>query len=68
LGRIEAVPVDASVLVDIEQKSPPEPATQLRRILGFWPRAFLALAGIITIAWAIALCWAAFALVRWLFD
>jgi hypothetical protein len=64
----EAVADAVSGLLDIEQKSPPEPATRLRRILALWPWAFFALAGVVTLAWAIALGWAAFALIRWLVD
>jgi hypothetical protein len=59
-------PDDVSDSLDIKQKSPHEAATRLRRVLALWPWAFLALAGALTLAWAIALCWAAFALVRWL--
>jgi hypothetical protein len=66
LERNKAVPVVVSGSLDIEQKSPPEPATRLRRILALWPWAFFALAGVATLAWAIALGWAAYALVRWL--
>jgi hypothetical protein len=29
---------------------------------------WIALAGVVTIAWAIALAWAAFAFVQWIFD
>jgi hypothetical protein len=54
--------------LDIEQKSPTKPATRLQMVLALWPWALLALTGVITAAWAIALCWAAFALVRWLID
>jgi hypothetical protein len=61
-------PDDASGLLDIEQKSRTKPATRLQRILALWPWAWLAFASAITLAWAIALCWAAFALVRWLVD
>jgi hypothetical protein len=49
---------------DDEQKSPTEPATGLRRAL--WPWAWLAVTGVVALAWAIALCWAAVELVRWL--
>ena len=49
------MPVDPSALDDIEPKSPIESATRLRRILGLWPWAWLAFAGVITRAWAIAL-------------
>jgi hypothetical protein len=44
----------------------PEPATGLRRIRSLWPWAYLALAGVITLGWAIWLGWAAVALVQWL--
>jgi hypothetical protein len=54
--------------LDIEQKSPTEPATRLLRVLALWPWAWLAFAGVVTLAWAVALCWAAFAFVRWLVD
>ena len=56
----------ASRSLGIEQKLSHEPATRLQWLRAQWPWAFLALAGVITIAWAIALCWAALALVRWL--
>ena len=56
----------ASRSLGIEQKLSHEPATRLQWLRAQWPWAFLALAGAITIAWAIALCWAALALVRWL--
>ena len=64
--RNKTLPVVVSASLDIEQKSPPEPATGLRRILALWPWAWLAFAGAATLAWAIALGWAAFALVRWI--
>jgi hypothetical protein len=57
-----------SGLSDIEQKMPTQPATRAQRILALWPWAFLALAGLITLAWAIALYWGALAIVRWLVD
>ena len=56
----------ASRSLAIEQKLSHEPATRLQWLRALWPWAFLALAGAITIAWAIALCWAALALFRWL--
>jgi hypothetical protein len=52
----------------IKSTPTPESPTRPRPIVVLWPWAFLAFAGVITIAWAIALCWAAFALVRWLID
>jgi hypothetical protein len=52
---------------DQEQKSV-QRATSVRRILAHWPWAWLALAGVVTIAWSIALCWAAFAYVQWIVD
>jgi hypothetical protein len=64
--RNKAVSVDVSGSLDIEQKSPIESATRLRRILALWPWAWLALAGVVTLAWAIALGWAAFAFVGWI--
>jgi hypothetical protein len=64
--RTKAVPVDASALQDNEQRSPIQPATRVQRIKALWPWAFLAFAGVITLAWAIGLGWAAFAFVRWL--
>jgi hypothetical protein len=57
-------PDDASGSLDIEQKSPTEPATRVQRILALWPWAWLAFAGVVTLAWAIGLGWAAFAFVR----
>jgi hypothetical protein len=68
LERNKAAPVDVSGSMDIEQKSPTKPATGLRRILALWPWAFFAFAGVVTLAWAIALGCAAFAFVRWLVD
>jgi hypothetical protein len=62
----KAVPADASALQDNEQRSPIQPATRVQRIKALWPWAFLAFAGVITLAWAIGLGWAAFAFVRWL--
>jgi hypothetical protein len=50
--------------LDIEQKS--LPATRTRRILAFWPWAWLALAGVVTVAWAIVLGGVAFAFVQWI--
>ena len=64
--RNKTLPVVVSASLDIEQKSPLEPATGLGRILVLWPWAWLAFAGAATLAWAIALGWAAFALVRWI--
>jgi hypothetical protein len=52
----------------IEQKSSIEPATRMRRILGLWTWIWLALAGVVTVAWAIALGGAAFAFVQWIVD
>jgi hypothetical protein len=51
---------------DIEQKTPSQPAIDSQPIRALWPWAFLALAGILTFAWAITLCWAAVALAQWL--
>jgi hypothetical protein len=50
--------------MDTEQKSPTEPATGLRRAL--WPWAWLVVTGVVTLGWAIALCWAAFAFIQWI--
>jgi hypothetical protein len=52
--------------LDIEPKASSEPATRLRRILSAWPWAWLALAAVATLGWAIALCWGALTLVQWL--
>lgn len=60
----KAVPDGVLDSLDIEQKS--ERAARLRRILSQWPLAWLAIAGVLTLAWALALCWAALAFVRWL--
>lgn len=57
---------DVSGSLDIEQKPPIEPATGLRRISALWPWAFLAVAGVLTLAWVMGLGWIAVALVRWL--
>ena len=54
--------------LDLKQTLPVQPATQTRRILAHWPWAWLALAGVVTIAWAIALGWAAFGFVQWIVD
>ena len=54
--------------LDVEQKSSIEPATRMRRTLALWTWVWLAFAGVVTIAWAIALGWAAFAFVGWIFD
>jgi hypothetical protein len=43
-----------------------QPVTPLGRVLAHWPWAWLAFAGVVTIAWAIALGWATFAFVQWL--
>ena len=51
--------------MDIEQK-PTEPTTGLRRTRALWPSAWLALAGVLTLAWTLGLGWGAVALVRWL--
>jgi hypothetical protein len=53
--------------LEIEQKFV-QPASSIWRILAHWPRAWLALAGAVTIAWAIALGWAAFSFIDWIFD
>jgi hypothetical protein len=66
LERNKAVPVVVSGSSDVEQKSPTKPTTGLRRILALWPWAFFAFAGVITLAWVIALCWAVVTLVRWI--
>jgi hypothetical protein len=52
--------------LDIERKSPIEPATRTGRILALWPWAWLAFAGAVTVAWAIALGGVAFAFVQWI--
>jgi hypothetical protein len=54
--------------LDIEQESPIEPATGMRRIFALWTWAWLAFAGVVTVAWAIALGWAAFAFAQWILD
>ena len=54
--------------LDSEQKSAVQPATSIWQILAHWPWAWLAFAGVVTIAWAIALCWAAFGFVQWIVD
>jgi hypothetical protein len=61
-------PDDGSRLLDIEQKSPTQPATRVQRIRALWPWAFFFVIGNMTIAWAIALGWAVFAFIRWLVD
>jgi hypothetical protein len=52
--------------MDIEQKPPTEPTTGLRRIRALWPWAWLALAGVLTLAWTLGLGWGAVAFFRWL--
>jgi hypothetical protein len=60
-------PDDASGLLDIERISPTQqPVTRIQRIEALWPWAFLFVAGNITLAWAIFLCWAAFVFVEWI--
>jgi hypothetical protein len=54
--------------LDLEPKSLVQPATGVRGILAHWPSAWLALAGVVTVAWASALGWAAFSFVDWIFD
>ena len=54
--------------LDIEQKSAIERATRMRWIFALWTWVWLALAGVVTVAWAIALGWAAFAFVEWIFG
>jgi hypothetical protein len=66
--RNEAVPDDVSGSLDIEQQSPTEPATGLRRNLAVWPSAWLAVAAVATLGWFIGLGWAAVAFARWLAD
>jgi hypothetical protein len=53
---------------DIGQKSPAERATGPQRKLWpwLWPWAWLAVTGIATLGWLIAICWAAVELVQWL--
>jgi hypothetical protein len=57
-----------SGLLDVEQKSPVQPAISIWRLLAHWPWAWLALAGVVTVAWAIALGWAAFEFIQWFVD
>jgi hypothetical protein len=53
---------------DPQQTSLVPTATQMRRISAHWPWAWLALAGVVTVAWAIALGWAAFEFIQWFVD
>jgi hypothetical protein len=62
--RNKAMPDDVSGSMGIEQKSPAEPATGLRRAL--WPWAWLVVTGVATLGWLIGICWGGVALVRWL--
>jgi hypothetical protein len=54
--------------MDVEQKSPVQPALSTRRISAHLPWAWLALAGVVTVSWAIALGWGAFEFIQWFFD
>ena len=42
--------------------------TGLRRAKAVWPWAWLALEGVATVGWLIAIGWATVAFARWLFD
>ena len=62
----QAEPGDVSGLFSIRQQLPRATATRLEGLGILLPWAFFSLAGALEVAWAIALCWAALALVRWL--
>jgi hypothetical protein len=66
--RNKAAPVLVSGSSNIEQNHRLIPQTRVQRFKALWPWVWLVLAGVLllTLAWAIALCWAAFAFVRWL--
>jgi hypothetical protein len=53
--------------VNIDPKLPAELPTGWRR-LRKWPWVWLALTGVATVGWLIAMGWAAVAIVRWLLD
>jgi hypothetical protein len=52
--------------VNNEQKPPLESAISLRRVGRLWPWAWLAVTGVVTLGWLIAICWAGVELARWL--
>jgi hypothetical protein len=54
--------------VNIEPKLPAELPTGWRRLRAQWPWVWLALTGVATVGWLIAMGWAAVAIVRWLLD
>jgi hypothetical protein len=64
----KAVPGDVLGLTNIERKKPIEPRPGLRRRRAMWPWAWLALTGVATVGWLIAMGWTAVTLVRWLLD
>jgi hypothetical protein len=57
-------------LVNIESKLPtePAPATSLRKEGAIWPWVWLALVGVSTVGWLLALGWGALTFVRWLWG
>jgi hypothetical protein len=62
--RNKALPDGVSGSMDIEKKSPTQPATGLRRAL--WPWAWLVVTGVATLGWLIGIGWAGFKLAQWL--
>jgi hypothetical protein len=58
---------DGDRCIDSMNIEPPhEPATGLRRPRAIWPWAWLALEGVATVGWLIALGWATVVFARWL--
>src|ERR1700731_828840 len=53
---------------NIAPKLPAEPATAFRRPRAIWPWAWLALTGVATVGWFVAIGWTAFTLVRSLYQ
>jgi hypothetical protein len=46
----------------------PTPSTNARRRAPFWPWMWLALTGVATVGWLVAIAWAATALSQWFLD
>ena len=58
---------DGGRCVDLMNIEPPhEPPMGVRRSKPLWPWAWLALEGVATVGWLIAIAWATVAFARWL--